>query len=774
MGSSKKYKDKDKSREHKKKHHRSRSRSQERKHKHRDRDSLRDTDRPRERDGRKRKRDYDDSYSQQDPIPIKIPGLGDPYEDGEMTSRDISTKMKEEKQPHTHRQGDSSLSVEDSNALRAKLGLKPLDTTTESSDSKPTKKEDVHVPPVNMNTVKKQKELMDKLKAVKEKRRINTMLGKVKTLADEDDDDDVEKWVKKMKANDKERKLADKRAKMLEEMDNELGLGELVEEEFQVKKEYTSTDLRGLKVQHNATSFKEGRTIILTLEDKGVLEEGVQTLINVNMVDDEAAAQNVENRKRKPGYVPYDEPEFDEQGMVKQKDILQKYNTEIDGEKKDFFKIGSGGGYSGTKEKRREQILNQMEQQRVTLSLPNLMVAKEFYTADEMESFNKVKKKVRKIRKKVKPLKAADLMSKVYETSTKDLGRRVKPIDTDLSHIVDKAENIPGLDFVDEEPDVDGPEDDLSGVKIDDEVGIELQLALEKARKLKAAKHIETVEKNFADKVIEKTTEVEEMASDPEDVDLKQLNKHNITLNQTSEFCRALGDIPTYGQSGNREEDEDELMDYEEPQQEEMSDDGQNPGWQQVAIDEIPITLNKEDKAVLDEEPLVGIGLAAALDLASKKGYLHEEKAKRVTSLKQTGLEAENYSIEDKRYDDLDEKFRKRDRYGGGMISDFKEKDGYNPNVQLEYVDESGRKITAKEAFRHLSHRFHGKGSGKMKTEKRKKKIEEEMLMLSMSSTDTPLGTAAMLENRLERQGAPYLVLSGSSKNQGSADRLAK
>ncbi len=34
----------------------------------------------------------------------------------------------------------------------------------------------------------------------------------------------------------------------------------------------------------------------------------------------------------------------------------------------------------------------------------------------------------------------------------------------------------------------------------------------------------------------------------------------NITLNSTSEFCRALGDIPTYGQAGNRDEDEEELL----------------------------------------------------------------------------------------------------------------------------------------------------------------------------------------------------------------------
>ena len=57
---------------------------------------------------------------------------------------------------------------------------------------------------------------------------------------------------------------------------------------------------------------------------------------------------------------------------------------------------------------------------------------------------------------------------------------------------------------------------------------------------------------------------------------------------------------------------------------------------------------------------------------------------------------------------------------------DFKEKDSYKPDVKLEYVDESGRHLNQKEAFRQLSHRFHGKGSGKKKTEKRGKKLDEE------------------------------------------------
>lgn len=88
-------------------------------------------------------------------------------------------------------------------------------------------------------------------------------------------------------------------------------------------------------------------------------------------------------------------------------------------------------------------------------------------------------------------------------------------------------------------------------------------------------------------------------------------------------------------------------------------------------------------------------------------------------------LMAKHFVKEDVRYDDIDAKFAKRERYTG-PLSDFREKSSYKPDVKLYYVDELGRNLTPKEAFRQLSHKFHGKGSGKKKTEKRTKKIIEE------------------------------------------------
>lgn len=59
-------------------------------------------------------------------------------------------------------------------------------------------------------------------------------------------------------------------------------------------------------------------------------------------------------------------------------------------------------------------------------------------------------------------------------------------------------------------------------------------------------------------------------------------------------------------------------------------------------------------------------------------------------------------------------------------MSDFRDKEGYKPNVKLDYIDDNGRILNAKEAFRYLSHKFHGKGPGKNKIEKRLKKVEQE------------------------------------------------
>ena len=52
-------------------------------------------------------------------------------------------------------------------------------------------------------------------------------------------------------------------------MDEEFGISDLVEQEFGTKKTYGSKDLTGLRVEHAQDQFAEGKTVVLTLKDKG-------------------------------------------------------------------------------------------------------------------------------------------------------------------------------------------------------------------------------------------------------------------------------------------------------------------------------------------------------------------------------------------------------------------------------------------------------------------------------------------------------------------------
>jgi len=95
-----------------------------------------------------------------------------------------------------------------------------------------------------------------------------------------------------------------------------------------------------------------------------------------------------------------------------------------------------------------------------------------------------------------------------------------------------------------------GPEEDLTGVVIDDEAGNELELALSKTRRLKQKKNRSAL----ADRVLQ-------AAANDSDSDEPQGDASAaIILNATSEFCRSLGDIPSYGMAGNRDEDEEGMV----------------------------------------------------------------------------------------------------------------------------------------------------------------------------------------------------------------------
>jgi len=770
MGSSKKSKDKDREKEHKrKKRHRSRSRS------------------PHEHTERKQKKREDDPYADRDgqdspppPPPPRIPPPPPPKREP-IDDSDV-------KPSGGGKGGDISLSIQETNRLRAKLGLKPLEepkvkTEAEAALLGSTDGVDVHKPATNINQIKQQETLQKKLLEIKEKRKINQKLGKVRKLADSDSDDEgALAWIKKSRKMQKEKDLAEKRAKALAEMDEEFGVESLVEQEFSDKrKTYDSKDLKGIQVLHDQDRFKEGMTTILTLQDKGVLdEEADDVLVNYNLMDDEKAEEYVTNKKKLPDYNPYDDGAVDEYGMFKEKNLLSKYDEEIEGKKANSFQLGAGGKYDTFHERQKLMYQESIRQKAETLTIPTPKLASEFYSENEMESFNKVKKKVRKIRKKPKMMKADDILP-LDDKPTQDFGKREVTKETEEGELME-MEAIPGLDLVEppaqeeEEEDMMGPELDLTGVPVEDDGDYESRRILSKAKRLKERNDIPVPEDTFS--------EIGPVVEEPEETRIIFSSlPGSVTLNATSEFCRVLGDIPTYGHAGNRpEEEEEELMDYERELAEErlrneaeQAEQAAKDGWQEVEIDDKPAAIADEDHGVLDEEAIIGPGIGSALRVAQIKGFIEDENlTKGASSSRITEIDTVNYSIEDKRYDDLDDKFRKRgDRYVGGVTQEFKEIN-YKPEVNIEYVDELGRPLNAKEAFRQLSHRFHGKGSGKKKLEKRSKKWDQAQLMKNASSTDTPLGTVNLFREKQRAEKSAYLVLSGANKSTLTGGSVSK
>lgn len=72
--------------------------------------------------------------------------------------------------------------------------------------------------------------------------------------------------------------------------------------------------------------------------------------------------------------------------------------------------------------------------------------------------------------------------------------------------------------------------------------------------------------------------------------------------------------------------------------------------------------------------------------------------------------------------------------------------------------------LTPKEAFRLLSHKFHGKGPGKTKQEKRIREYHEELKVKQMKNSDTPSESVERMREAQARLKTPYLVLSGNVK----------
>lgn len=116
-------------------------------------------------------------------------------------------------------------------------------------------------------------------------------------------------------------------------------------------------------------------------------------LVNVNMIDNERYKRSVLNKTKKSTYDPYADENFDEYGFSKST-ILEKYDEEIEGEKKDNFVLGANNAVE-LKMRQVETVKQRLANKRLeSLQIAEPKLASEYYNEEEIAKFKKPKKKV--------------------------------------------------------------------------------------------------------------------------------------------------------------------------------------------------------------------------------------------------------------------------------------------------------------------------------------------------------------------------------------------
>lgn len=365
------------------------------------------------------------------------------------------------------------------------------------------------------------------------------------------------------------------------------------------------------------------------------------------------------------------------------------------------------------------------------------------------EAFEEHQKLLQNVIKK-KLVQKTSSSSRSKETNSNHRSKRMKKSDdaeVKKERHINSDEEMNGTNEEDDEDDFVIPDEEIYGAAIEeDDLQRDLMKSLDKVRKMKQK------ERNEAEVNLEKISEqIQTLNEDEIKAESNRATVYNgdsgkeIVINSTAEFCRNLGDISNMKEEELFDEFERDLKEEQDEEAMEIDDDDDDyvngieekhshkersrNKWNEVDFksDQTKASERLENKAIiLEEEPVVSNGLAGALQLAMKKGYLDKEIKKSNISVKTSSLEAKNYTIEEKFHDD---KIGRRERYSGAL-TEFKEKPNYKPDVKLEYNDDSGRQLNPKEAFRVLSHKFHGKGPGKNKIDKRMKKLQQEAVSI--------------------------------------------
>ncbi|CEF60883.1 U4/U6.U5 tri-snRNP-associated protein 1 [Strongyloides ratti] len=706
-------------------------------------------------------------------------------EDDSFENDDISQKKCNEDK-NLNNDGAESLSIEETNRIRAELGLAPLEINDNDKKNEPKIGKngekiiiengvEIHCKPSENLTLKKESEkIKERLETNKRKRHVyEKVLKKDKGLADSDSDEDVNNWLEKTKS-----KILSKES-AYDELDEQLvNAGKIESEKLKKKKErrkkIVDNDITasGLIVGHSKESFLDGTNTILVLQDKHVLDDNEdEVLINPNLIDNETAQRNVRLRKNQNHYNDLTE-DYDEWGNPIDKGVLSKYDEVLEGEKKEMFRLDDDGCMDVEKEAKELEIKKKLHMERLklqSLETDKYKLASDFYTEDEILSFRKPKKKKNK-GKKLKIIDEEELLPEVQDT---EIDKREKAIRLAKRNegqlkmkVVDNCDiggNTINLrkflnDDNDEKMEANNDESDeelkehikMASIVIEDDFESELNDILNRTRKLKQLKNITEEKKDIG-------LQTTEMLKKLKEVKKEVTEDTGFIIDSTTEYCRHIGDFDN--NVVKQEYNSDEEMDVSEKSDGD-EEDRLNKKFSKDNFKEAStgssLQIKKEDDDddefkdyvnVFGKEDTTSRGIGGMLKLAGQKGYFENKKIKKEKEEKLTNsnlllppskIKVDKSHVEDDAFTKkMDKIVRSKAGRGGGPI--FEDKLDYNPQVTLSYADSRGRELNPKQAFRELSWKFHGKAPGKKQTEKRLARFEKEDKIKKMNSCFTPV-----------------------------------
>ncbi|KAM0245713.1 hypothetical protein ACHAP5_005197 [Fusarium lateritium] len=617
--------------------------------------------------------------------------------------------------------------IEETNRIRISLGMKPLpvpgaDNSTQNQsmyadgdapstlESRQAQAYDNYNKVIEAEKAKKKRE--EKAAAVRKARELaqrNALLeGKGFGDAEEGGDLSAKDWL----VGQKKRQKNIAKVRKLEE---ELAAAEA---EAAAAVQYTSKDLAGIKVGHDTSAFLDGDDQILTLKDTTIdeNEEDGDELENLNMREAEKLAERLDTKKKKPGYNPLDDDEEGERG------ILSHYDEEIDGKKSKKFTLDTSGVIAELSDILEKPVDKTKNGQNVSLDdiIGDAPVSSDYIDPSQIK-VKKPKKKKNKKGTRQKPTDDDDLFPVETETAPAEDSMDIDSKDTTV-----KKRKAVDDTFVDD--------DDLQAT-----LAIQRKNALKKRKKTRPAD-------------IAKLLKEED--NDPEPTEPQE---GGLVLGEVSEFVAGLSK-PGEDEERKPRKPKNVSKSPEPDEDHPMDDDAQ------VVEVEKPQSsaVEEPEEAGVEEEKAVGEGMGAALALLRERGLVEDTRGdSEYSSLRNREDFLASKRLLEEELDEQARNQRERDRMSGKLdrMSQREREEmarqqntwrdqqqsrrmaelfsaGYKPNVELKYTDDEGRPLDTKEAFKHLSHQFHGKGSGKGKTEKRLKKIEDEKRREAQSMFD--------------------------------------